>query len=120
LVNIAFFKFVSCQYEPKETVKTEETVDQNREESSDSSIPSEKEDEDSYRRQNFSILRQQLFATDSESDRASGRRKVVIARFMKNPKLAHKTCLLCGFSFTEKKSLYRHYRQQKPCQERVT
>ena len=89
---LPFLNLFSCQYEPKETVKTEETVDQNREESSDSSIPSEKEDEDSYRRQNFSILRQQLFATDSESDRASGRRKVVVTRFMKNPKLAHKTC----------------------------
>ena len=98
--------------------------DQNRDESSDSSISAEKEDkvssrtkedEDRFRTANFSILRKQLFATDSEEDRASGRRKALVDRFMKDPKLGHKTCLLCGSSFTEKKSLYK-----KPCRERVT
>ena len=103
--------------------------DQNRDESSDSSISAEKEDkvssrtkedEDRFRTANFSILRKQLFATDSEEDRASGRRKALVDRFMKDRKLGHKTCLLCGSSFTEKKSLYRHYRAKKPCRERVT
>ena len=79
-----------------------------------------KEDQDSSRESNFTNLRRQLLETDSERDRSSGRRSLVVERFMKDPKLGHKTCLLCGTSFTEKKSLYRHYRLKKPCRERVT
>ena len=102
------------------------TDDPKKDESSDSSISAEqednsrtKEDQDRFRTANFSILRKQLFATDSTEDRASGRRKALVDRFMKDPKLGHKSCLLCGSLFTEKKSLYRHYRAKKPCRERV-
>ncbi len=94
------------------------TDDQTHDDSSDSNISDEKEevssrskeDQDRLRTANFSILRKQLFATDSQEDRASGRRAALVDRFIKDPKLGHKTCLLCGSSFTEKKSLYRHYR----------
>ena len=104
------------------------TDDQTHDDSSDSNISDEKEevssrskeDQDRLRTANFSILRKQLFATDSQEDRASGRRAALVDRFIKDPKLGHKTCLLCGSSFTEKKSLYRHYRAKKPCRERVT
>ena len=84
--------------------------------SSDSSIGSRsKEDEDSSKAGNFALLRRQLFETDSEEARVSGQRKAVVDQFMKDPKLGHKTCLLCGT-----KSLYRHYRARKPCRERLT
>ena len=94
------------------------TDDQTHDDSSDSNISDEKEevssrskeDQDRLRTANFSILRKQLFATDSQEDRASGRRAALVDRFIKDPKLGHKTCLLCRSSFTEKKSLYRHYR----------
>ena len=89
--------------------------------SSDSSIGSRsKEDDDSSKAGNFALLRRQLFETDSEEARVSGQRKAVVDQFMKDPKLGHKTCLLCGTNFTEKKSLYRHYRARKPCRERLT
>ena len=88
--------------------------------SSDSSIGSRsKEDDDSSKAGNFALLRRQLFVTDSEEARVSGQRKAV-DQFMKDPKLGHKTCLLCGTNFTKKKSLYRHYRARKPCRERLT
>ena len=83
-------------------------------------VVSTKEDLDLYLTSNFSVLRRQLFETDSQEDRISGHRQAIVDRFMKNPKLGHKTCLLCGTSFTEKKSLYRHYRAKKPCRERLT
>jgi len=86
----------------------------------DEDIVGSKEDQDSYRTSNLTILRRQLLETDSQKDRTSGRRSALVERFMKDPKLGHKTCLLCGTSFTEKKSLYRHYRLKKPCRERVT
>ena len=93
-----------------------ETVDPSPEESSDSSIS---EDEECSRIRALTIFRQQLIATDSKLDRASGRRKPVVDHLMKSGKtLAHTKCLLCETKFTLKKSLYRHYRKLKPCQER--
>jgi len=87
------------------------TDDQTHDDSSDSNISDEKEevssrskeDQDRLRTANFSILRKQLFATDSQEDRASGRRAALVDRFIKDPKLGHKTCLLCRSSFTEKR-----------------